>query len=136
MLKIDIEGGEFDYFSQTDIAGMSLVTTGLILEVHWLQEKTNQEKFVTMMERLKEFYVLTHVHGNNWGDTFDYIEKVSGSKFTGYIVPRVLELTFANKRFVNYMVPDTQKYPIEGLDLPNNAYPGKVDCNLDFLNDL
>lgn len=136
LLKIDIEGGEFDYFNTTDIAQMSLVTTGLILEIHWLDDKNNQTKFGIMMEKLKQFYVLTHVHGNNWGETFDYIERISPSRFNGYVVPRVFELTFVNKRFVNYIVPDNQKYPIEGLDLPNNAYPGKVDCNLDFLNDF
>lgn len=136
MLKIDIEGGEYDYFNTTDLIGMSLVTTGLLLEVHWLDSKENQEKFINMMERLKEFFVLNHVHANNWGGTFDFIQKVNGSKFNGYVVPRVFELTFVNKRFVNYITPDDQPYPIPGLDLPNNATPGTPDCNLEFLNDF
>lgn len=135
LLKIDIEGGEFDYFNSTDIATASLVTTGIILEIHWLDDANNQKKFITMMEKLSEFYVLTHVHGNNWGGTFDYIERISQTKFQGATIPKVFELTFVNKRFVNYIVPDSRTYPIEGLDLPNNATPGQVDCNLDFLND-
>ena len=135
LLKIDIEGGEYDYFNKTDLAGMSLVTTGILLEVHWLDDANNMKKFIPMMERLKEFYVLTHIHGNNWGGTFDYIQRISSTKFTGITIPKVFELTFTNKRFVDYMAPDTQKYPIKGLDIRNCANPGMEDYSLDFLND-
>lgn len=135
LLKIDIEGGEYDYFIETDLPGISLVTTGLLLEVHWLDIESNQKKFITIMEKLKEFFVLTHVHGNNWGGTFNYVKKISETKFTDIVVPKVLELTFTNKRFVNYITPDNQTYPIPGLDLRNCAIPGRNDYSLDFLND-
>lgn len=136
LLKIDIEGGEYDYFNQTDIPNMSLVTTGIILEIHWIDDANNQKKFINMMNKLNEFYVLTHIHGNNWGGTFDYIQRLSDTRFTGITMPKVYELTLTNKRFVNYITPDNQSYPIDGLDLPNNAYPGSKDCSLEFLNDI
>jgi len=135
LLKIDIEGGEYDYFLNADIGEIARRTTGIILEVHQFESEEFREKAARFIERLREYYVLIHVHANNWGSTFDYIDRSKpGSKFIGYVIPRVMELTFVNKRQVHKIVPDTQKYPIDGLDLPNNA--NIPDCDLDFLNDF
>jgi len=136
LLKIDAEGAEFDYFKDVKLSAMAAVTTGIILEVHYLDSEENKKKFITMMEKLSEYYVLNHVHGNNWVGSFDYIHKIDGTRFTGYKIPRVYELTFVNKRFVRIMVPDTRSYPLSGLDLPNNASPGVPDFPLEFLNDI
>jgi hypothetical protein len=135
LLKIDIEGGEYDYFSNANISEIASRTTGIILELHNLAEPEFRDKAALFLEKLREYYVITHIHANNWGSTFDYIDRSKpGSKFVGYVIPRVVELTFANKRFIHKIVPDTQKYPIEGLDFPNNA--NIPDCDLDFLNDF
>lgn len=135
LLKIDTEGAEYDYFLNANIGEMASKTTGIILELHHLDSPEYREKAERFLHRLREYYVLTHIHANNWGSTFDYIDKSKpGSKFVGYVVPRVVELTFTNKRFVHKITPDTQKYPIPGLDLPNNA--NIPDCDLDFLNDF
>jgi hypothetical protein len=136
LLKIDAEGAEFDYFINATLPYIAACTTGIILEVHWLNDDNNRMKFVTMMDKLLEYYVVNHVHANNWGSTFNYIEQITASKFNGYVAPCVVELTFVNKRYVRKMIPDNQTYPIPGLDLPNNASPGQKDIPLDFLNDF
>ncbi len=124
-LKIDVEGAEFDYFLDVDIDELSSFTTGLIVEVHWLDQEQNRNKFSQMMEKISKHYVLTHVHGNNWGGEFDY---------EGHKVPRVPELSFVNKKLLSSWEPDTQSYPINGLDYPNNA--SIADCDLSFLKQI
>ena len=134
LLKIDIEGAEYDYFTSVDIKAVADVTTGIVLEVHNVHDPKYRDQLVTVLNKLKPYYFLTHIHGNNWGGTFDLIERINDSKFTGYSLPVVMEFTFVNKRYANVAIPDNQKYPIAGLDMPNNA--DRPDTNLDFLNDI
>jgi hypothetical protein len=62
------------------------------------------------------------VHGNNWGDTWEY---------EGEILPVTLELSFINRKFLERYEPDERDYPIPDLDLPNA--PHKPDLSLGFL---
>lgn len=122
LLKIDTEGAEFDYFANANIDQLAEKCVGIILEVHWLEQEQNRIKFVSIMEKIRKHFILVHLHGNNWGGEFEY-EK--------HIIPRVPEMTFVNKKFVENIINDTQDYPIPGLDYPNNA--NIADCNLSFL---
>lgn len=125
LLKIDTEGAEFDYFLNEDIDDLSSFVAGLILEVHWIDQEPIRNKFIPMMEKISKHFVITHVHGNNWGGEFDY---------EGYKVPRVPEFSFVNKKYINTLTPDNQTYPILDIDYPNN--PNIADCNLDFLKHI
>lgn len=122
LLKIDIEGNEWDYFDKTDINEISKVTTGIIIEIH-LTGHHSINRFVRLLNTLDQFFILNHIHGNNHSDTFKYGE---------YEIPLVLELSFINKRYVNNYKLDINKYPIEEYDFPNKE--GIEDLNLDFLN--
>ncbi len=122
-LKIDIEGGEYDYFLNTDINNFENTVMGMSLEVHWINSPQYNEKLYNILKKISKYFILCHVHGNNWGNTFE---------FEGYMIPETLELSFINKKFVEMHVPDDQEYPIAGLDVPNN--PSKPDYSLDFLN--
>jgi hypothetical protein len=122
-LKIDIEGGEYEYFMNTDISNLEHRVMGMFIEVHWFDnEKTNRE-LINILTNIEKQFILCHIHGNNWGDLWD---------FEGLTIPKVLELTFINKKFVEKYEPDTQDYPIKDLDIPNR--PGKEDYDLSFLN--
>ena len=121
-LKIDIEGAEFDYFLAADLDEIAKVTTGINLEVHWIDNGENREKFILMLQRLQKDYVLCHIHANNWATVFPY---------EGKMVPIVMELSFINKRYVTEYEPDCTTYPIKGLDWPNRA--NSEDHKLDFL---
>jgi len=132
-LKIDVENYEYEYFSKANIPQIAQITTGIALEVHDLVYPETQNKFVTIMERLSEHFVLGHIHGNNWGNTFNYTG-YEQLRPTEYALPIVIELTFVNKRFVTTIMPDDRAYPIPGLDIPNCG--NRPDCDLSFLNDL
>lgn len=122
LLKIDIEGREYEYFKNTDILQLKENVAGLLLEVHWIDNEQNLKDTIDILNKIKENFILCHIHGNNWGELWDY---------KGYQLPKVLELTFINKKLVTFTKPNTQSYPIHNLDLPNN--PNKEDYKLDFL---
>jgi hypothetical protein len=123
ILKIDIECGEYEYFLKTDVSKMESTVMAISLEVHWINDETNNENLVKILKKINEYFVLCHVHGNSWGEYWE---------FDGQTLPVTLELSFVNRKFVDKYEPDNQKYPIVGLDVSNN--PSKPDCNLDFLN--
>jgi hypothetical protein len=123
LLKIDIEGYEYEYFSKTDMEKINSNVMGMILEVHWIDNGDNRNNFISIMNKMSEHFVLSHIHGNVWGDVWD---------FEGHSIPKVFELSFVNKKVITQYEPDNQSYPIEGLDISNN--PSKEDCKLDFLN--
>jgi hypothetical protein len=121
-LKIDIEAGEYDYFSRTDMSNFENTVMGLSLEVHWINRLPYHEKLIEILKKIEKYFILCHIHGNNWGETW---------KFEEFDVPITLELSFINKKFVEKYEPDEQDYPIEGLDVANR--PGTPDHKLTFL---
>lgn len=122
-LKIDIEGNEWMYFMKTDISKISLVTTGLCLEIHGMADNHTRKIAENILTEIEKYFILSHIHGNNQSGLFTY-EK--------YFIPDVMELTYINKNIENTEEYDTQTYPIKGLDYPNN--PNKPDYKLKFIN--
>jgi len=123
LLKIDIEGNEYDYFDRTNILKISEVTTGIIIEVHYMDNPIILGRFIKLMNELNEFFLLNHVHDNNIGSTFNY---------HGFDIPNVMELSFINKKLVGDYTLDTRKYPISGVDYPND--PLRSELQLSFIN--
>ena len=121
-LKIDVEGYEFEYFTTTDISKLADKVMALSLEVHYIDNVYNRGKFIEILNLLDPHFILFHVHGNSWGDLWE---------LEGYNIPKVLELSFINRKYVDQSEPDTQDYPIEGLDISN--CPHREDYKLNFL---
>jgi len=109
-LKMDIEGGEYDWI-------MSLNTQDLcsfkqiVIEVHGI----NNDSWGTpyrikheCLKRLSETHYLVHAHGNNARSTTNYI-------------PNVFELTYIRKNEVSSEPPlNTRALPDLTIDFPNN----------------
>lgn len=123
ILKIDIEGGEYEYFKKTDVPQMESTVISLVIEVHGLGNKGQRSELISMLRVLDPYFVLNHIHANNWGMAY---------RVNGEDIPESLELTFVNKKFVEKYEPDNQDYPIKDLDLPNN--PGRDEIILTFIN--
>jgi hypothetical protein len=123
LLKIDIEGAEYNYFEKLDINKLSQITTGILLELHWLTDSGYQKRAENILRNLYQYFTLTHIHGNAWGTTWDYQD---------YKVPETFELSLVNNRYIINKEFDTQNYPIEGLDISNR--PDYPDLDLAFLN--
>jgi hypothetical protein len=92
--------------------------TGMIIEFHDLD--ILWEPFEKIMRRAEKEFILTHVHGNNYG-----------SLVPGSSVPMGIEVTFVHRSLLpDDLEPFKGEYPLPGLDFPND--PGQADIPLRF----
>jgi hypothetical protein len=119
-VKLDIEGGEYVVFQDTDLSTI----TGLVLEVHFLNQAGYLTKFLELMTNrlLPSGLILNHIHGNSFGTTFN---------IDGKPIPETLELSFVHQRLAVQKVLEDAGFPVSGLDFSNSANP---DCNLEWIN--
>ena len=117
ILKVDIEGGEYNILKQ--ILKNSKKINTLLIEFHEIQENMNLIKeFINESINLR----LIHIHGNNVS---------CADKDTD---PNIIELTFTNVEKIKFEQKITEKkYPIEKLDYRN--INRKNDFVLKFEND-
>jgi len=125
LLKIDVEGYEYEYFNNVDESRLENLVCGLMLEVHWLDSHINRQKFIDMMKVIDKYFVLNHIHGNVWGGTWLY---------DGIEIPKVMELSFVNRKYITEIKEETTQYPIYGLDWSNKK--DSPDLVLNFLNHI
>ena len=119
LLKIDIEGAEYDVMNEDSFyEGIDNVVQ-LIVEFHYLKDRINE--LSNIIKRLERTHSLVHIHGNNYGETFIY---------NGKHVPEVIEVVLLHNSFMPQKVLTNTSYPIEGLDRPCNWR--KRDIPLDF----
>jgi hypothetical protein len=107
-VKMDIE--QFEFRVLPDLLKFERYINGLAIEFHDLDMFWPQ--FVELMNKLKAYFEITHIHGNNWSGLIPNTE-----------VPAVLEITFLNKSLIREERPDceTVTYPIPQLDYPNKG---------------
>jgi hypothetical protein len=114
-LKMDIEGSE--YLVLDDLLRHSANIVAMAIEFHDVEIRP--ELFNSIVEKIKRDFYIVHIHGNNMGG------------LTPYNFPNAPEITFLHKRFFNPVPsPSTSKYPISGLDRPNN--PRLPEFKFDF----
>ena len=113
ILKIDIEGYEFDIIEQ--VVEFSSQTLVLIIEFHEILKQ--KDKFKTSLELLKSKFSLIHTHVNN----YEEIDEFS--------IPNVCEFTFINRN-IHRENGKVSRLPRVGLDSPSN--PGRLDREIIF----
>lgn len=107
MLKIDIEGDEFEILKDINIYSDQIHT--LIIEFHELNK--NYSKFEKLIKEINKKFYIIHIHGNN----------VTGINELG--LPNTLEISFLNYNlFFNENKKTKSKFPIKNLDFPNHKY--------------
>ncbi len=115
ILKSDIEGSEYEVIDE--IMKFSNRINMLIFEFHWID--VNEEIFLESVRKLKKDFEIIHIHGNNHFPKLD-----SG-------LPIIIEMTLLNKKYIgNEKTEHICKFPIQGLDYPNNPY--KEDLTFSF----
>ena len=117
VLKIDIEGDEFEVLNELLTLGQMSAIRSLFIEFHVFD--TNWQNFSDLVHKLKETHSLVHLHVNN-GD-LTLIEQAT---------PHYLELTFIRKG----ILPETKELrkllPIAGIDFSNQI--GLPDFDIQF----
>jgi hypothetical protein len=112
LLKIDVEGAEFDVFPT-----MSLDTLRhfrqIALEIHdlfKLSEPNYRSRFVAALSNINNLFTLFHVHANNWAG-IGFVE--------GFLIADILELSFVRSDLV-VRTPNKTIYPT-AYDFPNQS---------------
>jgi hypothetical protein len=123
LLKVDIEYNEYSIFEHANLDNI----TGLVLEVHGLDDECTRNKLVELLHTKFNNLVLFHIHGNSCGDTFDY--QIDNIKIPNF--PRLLELSFVNKTLVTEVSLETNKFPVTNLDFSNGL---NEDLDLHWVN--
>jgi GTP:adenosylcobinamide-phosphate guanylyltransferase len=126
LLKIDVEGCEYEYFEGTDIFEISKITNCVVIEFHSLNKPEIWNRFLNIIKNLNEYYKICHIHGNNWSPifNFNYNEEI-------FDFPEVIEITFINKDMVKFCEVDLNYYPTE-FDNPNKF--NEQELNYDIFN--
>jgi hypothetical protein len=114
-VKMDIEGGEYRVID--DLLRHSKDIVAMTVEFHDVDILPSL--FNSIVEKIKRDFYIVHIHANNIGGT---------APFNFPIVP---EITFLNKSFFNSAPPPSRlKYPVPGLDRPNQ--PRLPDFTFEF----
>ena len=122
LLKMDVEGGEWDALIHTPSSVIGLFDQ-IVIEVHGLGTDLSEswlDKKIEVIRKLNELFYLYHVHANNFARVY-YIN--------WYKVPNVLELTFVNKKLFKNAEYSKVIFPTE-FDRPNDK--NKEDKKLYF----
>ncbi len=114
ILKVDIEGSEFEIIDQINFYSKNIEM--LILEFHWLDR--NEDLFIKSLKKLQENFDIIHLHGNNHCGQLD-----SG-------LPIAIEITMINRKFRPSEILHVKNFPNKDLDHPNN--PHKEDIFFSF----
>lgn len=114
-IKMDIEGWEYAVLNS--VKHLYDRISGLVVVLHHLDKPEHVADL--QIHAFKEYFDIVHVHANN----HSALDKDGR--------PRVLEMTFENKRLSgNNEQESSYEYPIEGLDSPNFTY--LADYKLEF----
>lgn len=112
ILKIDIEGDEWDVFDQAD--GETLARFAqIVCEFHHLFQ-LRDERFHARARRvftkLADHFAVVHVHANNYGAL---------SRISGKAIPDTLEVTYANRARYTFEAADEEfPTPLDAADNP------------------
>lgn len=109
LLKMDVEGAEVEWIQEMDFETLPVDT--LIVEFH------NLPKDLTLIEKIKKYYDIVWIHGNNF------------SQMMMGVLPRLLEVTFVRNNLDIYDGLATKKYPLE-IDSRNVTF--KPDVKIDL----
>lgn len=125
-VKMDIEGNEYE--TMPDILRRASNITGIVMEIHFT-EPQQITKALHLLEMLDKDFLLVHLHSNNHcRDVF------VASNAIGYI-PRVLELSYINRRLIqNYEISSDQTHPTY-LDMPNTPNLPDVEFTILTIQD-
>lgn len=113
ILKMDVEGAEWEFIQNTDINIFSHFKQ-MTFELHNLTDENHSNEIFYCLNKLKTTHQPIWIHGNNAG-----IAEKSGT----YVVPEMLEITYVRKD--SYKMKEWDEY-----NCPNSLdYPNVYDFN-------
>ena len=110
LLKIDIEGNEYDSLQNSNFYDYSTI----VIELHWLEKMFYSDeypKLIKLMDRLTSSHRIVNVHANNWTHLFN---------IGNIVLPDVVELSLVREDLLVQLNMGTK----DNLNLPcRRNYP-------------
>ncbi|MGL4943645.1 MAG: FkbM family methyltransferase [Thermoguttaceae bacterium] len=108
ILKMDVEGCEWDFLNQVQSSTLSQFSQ-MVFEFHQMTRGQYDDLIFPALEKLNRTHQAIHLHANNCGDV-----KLMGNRF----LPQTFEVTYLRKAGYDF-APCTRSFPTH-LDQPNN----------------
>lgn len=118
ILKMDIEGAEYDMLTTIDVDTLNHFSQ-IVMEFHWLLNMNLENKMLFALDKLNSTHQLVHIHGNNHSEY-----SVRG----GMVLPAVVECTYLLKN--KYTFTESKRFFPTQLDRSCNFT--RPDINLGF----
>lgn len=118
ILKMDIEGSEYDMLETIDVDTLNHFTQ-IIMEIHWLLNINNENKISFCLDKLNATHQLVYIHGNN---CVDHINR------GGLVLPDVVECTYLRRDKYNFI--ESKRFFPTALDQPCTV--NRPEINLGF----
>jgi hypothetical protein len=121
LMQIDVEGAEW-----TSLPACKHLKnfSQIVVEFHLDGELSSYSKVIDdMYNHLKDDFACIHVHGNN----YPLVPWIDNN------FPRVFEVTYVRRDLIDSIEPETESFPIKGLDFPN--FKGRPDMHIDYYLD-
>lgn len=119
IIQMDIEGSEFYVFNNALPLNFVQNVSQFVVEIH-LRFDLNDNDKIKLFENINKNFDLIHIHGNNHGSP-NYIGPI----------PETIECTYLNKNISTALnlSPETNPFPIVGLDYPNASFRRDYDLS-------
>lgn len=117
ILKMDIEGEEWNVLNQIDLPSLSMFDQLVIEFHHW---RDDHNVYRNVYEKLFKDFCVVHVHANNHAPLL---------KDESHQIPEVLEVTYLRRNSNLLFQNSTENFPT-ALDYPND--PTRPDIDLNF----
>lgn len=118
MMQIDVEGAEW-----TSLPACKHIKnfSQIVVEFHLQNNLLGYNEVIDdVYNHLNKDFVCIHVHGNN----YPLIPWIDNN------FPKVFEVTYVRRDLVETVVPETEPFPLKGLDFPN--FQGRPDMHIDY----
>ena len=114
MLKIDVEGAEWDSFLAAPDEILDQIDQ-LAVEFHWLADENarwiHDDKYLRVVQRLKQFFEVGHIHFNNWGCIRGDLEPFSSWAYEVLLVSKRLAVVNPSRKVSGLHPLDARNNP-------------------------
>lgn len=125
ILKMDIEGSEWDFFDSAESSDIEKFRQ-IVIELHWLsnlqKDDEMSKKIESVLSKINKTHKLVLIHGNNHSPLFSYGK---------LIIPDVIEALYLRKDSYNFVDQDAEFFDHpESLNVPCASYLPEIDYYL------
>ena len=121
-VKMDIEGGEFDWLNSLNSEHMNNISQ-MVIEFHSITKDN-----LPLFEKINQTHIQVNFHGNN-------NETINSTSNLGFKIPNVFESLYINRKYISSELPlNKEIIPLKDDQVNNPSQPDLIIDNPPFVN--